>query len=607
MHTRISHNLLFAGPLALLAAAICLIPAAAQVRDREQLVPAQFAQVNDVNGNYWDVQSDGRINNGYNDCFDGAMYLIVNGTQFQSSSNLMRANPQEYVLSHTMNGIRVTRRILIDVKRGAARYLEVFENTQNSKVQLNVQLRTLLGGTCQQVVDSTGSPFSGALGKKVSGICAIHPSYRPCVYFATHDPRSKTKPIISVQSNRTFTFSYSLVINPRQTLSLLHVIAQRRSLPATGVPAVAQQFFDRKPIDAEIPSQLARTVANFRFGPIDFFDAGPLLQTVMDVSDHFDVARDQGDYLVLGEGARFKGRLAGGDFIVKTQFGETKMPLDEVAMLVGGNGIGRRMQLYLRNGEVMQGEVATAGDFVFHGDRGLDVRVQPAALDLLLMRTNKQLDGKADEDVRILIATQDGSRIGASHPESTTLHLATPWGPLDVRLTDVGRLWLEDAPVPTFRLLLSDRSLLPAIPAAAGFLVETPRWGKVKLEFFNINSITNLAAANENDDDEDDPREMPAPFCRLTGESRVAGTVDLRLLPLRTASGVSQIAVSEVASLSQDENSEDPGSVILMLDNGDRMAGVLALRWIPFRIQKHVLRIPLGQIEEVRLKNEQSQ
>lgn len=587
--------------LAWLITVALALSSSAQSRRSEQLVPASFSQVTDVNGNPWDVQTNGRIGNGYNDCFDGAMYLRVNGTEFQASSRLMRASPREYVLSSSLGSVKVTRRILIDTQRGAARYLDIFENLKAGTVSLNVQLRTMLGGSCQQVVNSAGQPFSGVFGKKDSGLCAIHSSYRPCVYFLVADPRSKQKPTVSVQSNRTFMMNYNLKLKPRKSISLLHVIAQRRNLSASGVAAVAKQFFDRRPVEMQIPKPLARTVCNFRFGPVDYFDAGPLLQPVMDLSDYLGVARGEGDFLVLGDEARFKGQLQGTRFLVKTRFGQTAVPLEHVAMLIGGNGVSRRMQLFLRNGEVILGDIATDGDFVFRGEQGLDVQLRPESLDVLLMRTNKETDGKADDDASAIITTQEGLRLAARNPQETKLELATAWGPLNVSLSDLGRLWIEEDPVPTFRVLLSNLSNLPLLPAGDDLVIDTRRWGKVRLKFSEVNRIVNLKLKGTGGE-EDEQNESRVPFCLLAGETKLAATIDLKLLPVTTATGVAQVDVSSIRRLARSET--DDAIFVAVLDNGEEMTGTIPLRFLPVRMGGQVWRVPLQQFLEVHLKRE---
>jgi len=588
--------------LAWLIACPVALPASAQSRKPEQLVPASFSQVNDVTGNIWDVQTNGRINNGSNDCFDGAMYLRINGTEFLSSSRLMRASPREYVLSSSVGNVKVTRRILIDTQRGAARYLDVFENVQRGTASLNVQLRTMLGGTCQQVVNSQGQPFTGILGKKDTGFCAIHSSYRPCVFFLVADPRSKHKPAVSVQSNRTFMMTYNLKLKSKQTVSLVHVIAQRRQLPASGVASVAKQFYNRKPIDMQIPKPLARTVLNFRFGPVDFFNAGPLLQPVMDLSDYFGVARGEGDFLVLGEEARFKGQLQGTKFLVDTRFGRTEVPLESVATLIGGNGVARPMQLFLRNGEVIRGNVATDGDFVFAGERGLDVQLRPESIDLLLMRTDKESDGKADEDAAAIITTQQGQRLAARNAVSTKLELATPWGPLHIALSEIGRLRIEEDPVPTFRVMLTNLSNLPLLPAGDDLVVDTRRWGKVRLKLAEISSIINLEI-QESEGEDDERAELPVPYCLLTGETRLAAMVDLESLPLTTATGIAEVEVAAIRRLARSEAEDEP-IFNIYLDNGEEMTGKIPLRFLPVRMGDQVWRVPLRHFLEIHLKKE---
>lgn len=588
----------------LLAAAPSL-PGLAQDASRESLVPASFRHVQDAHGHRWDVQPNGMISDGYNDCFDGAMNLRINNAEFHgSSNNKMRPDGQEYVLSHTVNNVHVTRRVLIDTKRGAARYLDILQSKQANQATLNVQLRTQLGGSCQQVVASSGKPFTGALGKRDFGICAIQPqTHRPSVFFMVADPRSKTKPAISAHDRRTITFSYNLKLKPQETVTLMHVIAQRRAMIPSGVPALAKQFYHRRPLDPQVPRDLRKTLLNIRLGPIDDFDAGPLLQTVMDLSEHFAVARGQGDFLVLGEEAQFQGQVGDGHLLMRTRFGSTRIPIDQVAMLIGGNGERRPMQLHLRNGEVLVGEASTDGEVVFHGERGLDVKLRPSTLDLLLLRTNKEIDGKPDAESAVMINTQTGDRLAVRNAEQTVVELATPWGPLSTKLNEIGRVWLEEDPVPHYRILLANRTRVPVVPATASMKVDTERWGQVDVRLADVNSLSNLRLQKlKNEDDESEAEvEMPLPYCRLAGSSQLVCTIDLDVLPLRTATGVLNVATSQVASLARSED-DTSSTVNIQLVSGREIVGQLQLPVLSIRTGKQLWRVPLKHFLEARLR-----
>ena len=66
-------------------AAICGLDASAEV-----LVNANWNHKTDTLGFRWDIQHNGAINDGTDDCFDGGMMLLVNQNQF---------NPNDYKMT----------------------------------------------------------------------------------------------------------------------------------------------------------------------------------------------------------------------------------------------------------------------------------------------------------------------------------------------------------------------------------------------------------------------------------------------------------------------------------------------------------------------------
>ncbi|GAH50604.1 unnamed protein product, partial [marine sediment metagenome] len=295
------------------------------------LVPANFSQKTDSMGFRWDVNQSGAVNDGSNDCFDGGLVLSVGGNQFGAQNRMMTFDGREYVLSGTTAGVKVTRRILVDLKRAVARYIEAFENTGNATAQLTVVIRSQLGGSCAQVLTSAGAVFQGKLGAKDVGILTVSSGNRPCVMFLVAGPRSKVRPVVAVKGGRTFIFTYFITVKPGKTVSLVHLVAQRKGIGAATAAELFKGFFrGRRLLTPEIPRHLRRTVANFRMGPGgERGEPCGGLKVVLDLAEQMDVERGTSDVLVIGEEGRLKGTATCGGLAVETAYGRATLDFKE--------------------------------------------------------------------------------------------------------------------------------------------------------------------------------------------------------------------------------------------------------------------------------------
>ena len=103
----------------------------------EKLVPAQLNPRTDSGGSRWDIQANGHIGDGSNDCFDSGAMLLINNRDFNANERQQTVDGSEMVMSGKIDSFSITRRILVDNKRNAARYLELVTNTDIEAIQFS--------------------------------------------------------------------------------------------------------------------------------------------------------------------------------------------------------------------------------------------------------------------------------------------------------------------------------------------------------------------------------------------------------------------------------------------------------------------------------------
>jgi len=571
--------------------------------ETEKLINANFNPITDSLGYRWDFNQHGYVQSGTNGCLSSAGRLYVSGNQFSSSRPMMTADGGEFVLSQNMSGVDVTRRIRVDRKRGAARFLDVFRNPTGQARHVSIKYQMRVGSNWQQAVTNTSSPFAGVLGKKDFGVLAISSSSsRPSALFLIASPRSKTKPTVQVTSNRYIYLNYSLPVKAKGVASLVHLIAQRRNVNATHAPKLFSAFHKTSLIKPEIPRDLRRTVLNFRVGHglgTDY-EPGQEFQAVLDLADELGVERSKVDTLVVDEEAHISGQVVCRALKVRTIFGETSVALSEVALLVGGASSGRPTRVYLRNGEILGGTVEAPG-MKMNTESGTTLALNPAQINALVMRADKS-DGKAPANAAAFLQNHHGDRLALAAGQPLVFDAGTAWGTLPLRLDQLVQISYARDPFPCHRLLLKNKSQISAILGNEELVAKTLRFQDVKLTPQNLSRLTSVVQRKPGqENDEEDEEEVQEPYCELAGDNIIVGQLDLPVLHIAYRIGKTPVKRETIRSLERSDESEGHPVFEVELTGDRKMSGRLAESIVPIRMGDLCLRVPVGHLLAYRV------
>lgn len=593
----------------------------------QALVPAQFNRnVQDAMGFQWDVNQQGAIQSGTNRCFSSAGQLLVNGSSFSPSQQMMTADGMEYVLTRTQSGVQVTRRVRIDVKSATLRYVESFHNPQTTPVTLDVKIMTSLRTSVSSVITDTGRPVSSSsggrpmlpsmpgsprllsyvgapvLGEKDCGLLVTRSSTSyPAVLIYLAGPRSKLRPTLQRQSSYRFLFTYPVTVPPKKTVSIVHGLAQR-NIGGTPDPKTLANYF--KPFQSRdwtrnLPLAVRRSILNAgRSAYAEETPRSPLLQPVMNLADRWDVQRGKTDVLVQDEQTRVSGAVRGSSLTVETPFGKTAVPLGEVALLLGGGGIGRTQRVHLRNGEVLVGTVG-AGELTLEAESGLEVELTPKQINLLFMHADPA-DGKPPPKAVALLKTHHGDQLALAADSPSKIRAATAWGPIEVPLAEIHYLYPIREPQPIHRLILNNKSRLSVILGGSELELATLRFGPVKLAPGAIARLASVKAAgpSEQPGEDDDQQQLKVPHCRLLGGNLLVGTVAAARLDLLTPAGLTPVDARLLRLVErQDEDQQGPNPAFsIELANGTSLVGRFRDGVFPLRALGKVWKLPVHHV-----------
>lgn len=448
------------------------------------LVDAVFQNRSDALGFNWDVNATGMIGDGTNDCFDGGMVLRLDNWNFQPATTRMTKDGLTFVLTGRYGDLEVTRRVTVDLPLAAVRSVETVRNVGSQRVNTVLSVGSQLGGSCQSAGTNAAAPTAGpTLDRKEHTVYALqHPGGRPSVFWCVRSPRNRHPPEYVINNNRHFNFLWRLDLPPGRSVSVLTTVGQRRWAAAPSAQEIEKEVkpFLQARWAQGLPPEVVGTLLNFQANAqVGLDEPEPVLGELLALARALEVERGTAAHLAFAETAPLEGSVAGTVVRVRTRYGDREIPLADVAALRGGAGRGRTPRLYLRNGEILVGDVEAPG-LVLHASSGLELALAPAAVDTLFLPAADG-DGEPPAGAGAFVTLLDGSRLGLKEARRAELQAMTPWGLLAVPGPEVVRLVHAPDPAPGMWAALADGSRFPYLPGGEAVQLETLAFGPLEV------------------------------------------------------------------------------------------------------------------------------
>ncbi len=582
-----------------MAAYLIATPSAAA---QQRLVPANFSSRTDAQGYRWDVNSQGAIGSGTNTCFGGAAVLMINNSSFSSpQSSLMTADGSEFLLTRGMAGLEVTRRIKVDLKAAAVRYVETFRNPTSAPITARITLKTSLGRSQgQALITDSGMPAGATLGKKDSGVILFGQpnSGQLSVLFHLAGSRSKVKPSIQNQSNAQISFNYTLSVAAGKTVSILHGIAQRRlaSIPNAKDAAGLLKPFAGRSWTADLPRDVRRSIVNLGSLGFDDWGDGKSLVTL----ESLGVERQAADVLAVGEQTRLHGTATCKAFTIETRYGTLSLPLEQVAAVVGAKRTGGKPRVLLVDGQVLGGQLTVDG-LRFTMNSGLKLELPADTLDRLVMRARGN-DGEPADEVVAMLVTTEGDRLALRKADRQRVGATTPWGERQIAIHEIRQMVAAEDRL-GHRLVLWDGTRLFAFLHDSALSLNTLHFG---VQEFTPVQIRSLTAVHQPTGDGEDAVDLAAPHVLLTGDNLLVGRIDLPAVHFITSDHKIPVPPNQIRLLRN--VSEESGDTVekgprfeAELWDGGTVVGTLQELVLPVRSGDLVADVPAGDVLEVRV------
>jgi len=587
-------------------------------------VPKQFELWVDQLGFNWQLNQSGALQSGPVTYFQSAMTLSIKGKTYKSKKGgrldggkVSDEKGARIVLYGESDGIKVVRDIWFDKRRGGVRYIDTFINEKGKgPLRLAVQLKTMFRSTWQDLHGTSGKILGGrgatSLNSRDHGVLVKYnrADGRPDTVFLAAGDGEVKKPRISFSSNhRELTFTYDLEVPVGKKVALVHWIMQRNlRVPGDVTEALRPFYLRRRLLQPQVSRELAMVTANFTTDALPEHSVEPYsLESLIALKK---ATQDEGAQRLWEDVLWITGenQLAGevnenAELKVKTAFGERKALIKDVAAIQGGAGVGRMPRVFLRDGQVLAGELV-AKDLTMTSRDGWDMELKVADLMFLLTRL-KEVDGKAPQGAGAFVALRSGDVLAVDGGSDAVMEILSPWGTDRVPLAEIVSLRYTNGAVPKYRLHRQDGSWMSVFLNGPEMNLDTVGDGTVKVRPGEISGIWGAGKpsleADEKADSDDwldfedvaERKSLPVPCCLLVGRNLLHGEISMEALHLISGGAVTKINPQEIVSMERLDESNVMPVFDIELSGGNRLKGRLRERSLIVKTQARSWDIPV--------------
>jgi hypothetical protein len=522
----------------------------------------------DGGGYRWDVQYYGTVYRGTDYAYyGGAMYLKINGSNFQSPNYSGWANKSgdEIELGPWNNrGLQIYRRIKVYKDRPMARWLEVFENPTSAPITLQVAIYGSHSYGIKQTTTSSGSGVFGA--KDFAFMIRNGRANSPPTLHVVTSKRAKLRPSVQIQSNQIYV-RYNLTVPARKTVIICHFESQNRD--ASAHAALMKKFPSYKLLK-DLPGSVRSMIVNM--------NAGGGIGGV-------DLERSEtSDAVILKSGDPIFGSVKNAEFKVKTLLGEMNLPSARIIGMAGGRG--KTVRFVLLDGQVVSGALADK-TLQLDLDGGGLLRIPYDKIAQWSYRiTAERPNDEAFGGPHIILRT--GDRLGFD-PKDLNIKLLTRHGLVALEAEQLLELTMDNAGNAVHRAVFLNGSRL------GGFL--EPEQLQLKLKLGKTVTISRDMIAQMRFTEEERP-DTTLSRVVLTNGDELFGTLAAGSFKLTTDYGSVDIDPSRVKSMKF--RPEDLGRTTVGMWAGSVLKGRLGKSQIAFEISpRTVLNIYAGQFVSI--------
>ncbi len=543
------------------------------------------------------------------------------GTASPGAAPAGGAGPVEKIYRAESKGrpISVEREMRMDPERHAVCVVDVLTNQEKEDRAVRVEYVTSMSdrsgvrfnGTMNQEGESREYGNGLADGTMAAIIFAERPNSTGLPLFVW-GPADAPWPASVQDVSSTLMLSYEGTIPGGGKVALVHWVAAAGLDKNIKLEKTFDLFWkDGRLVNPLVSAAVTPLVVNFPAEALKAADpalakaeaAGKLVDLEA-LCGKLEITRGAKDILWMGKEEQFEGTVTGEKFSMESGGREVTLPLADVAAVRGGGGRGREHKVYLRDGSILTGKCRLQ-DAKLAGDLG-ELTLDADGLELLILHVSAQ-DGRLPKAAQGFVQLRDGSLLWLDGAKFPAFHLATVFGLLEVRPSE---LWtVQRKQEPPFNLLttLADGSRIQgvaqqemlALPVLGRDTVEVRMSDILRLGSATLMEKEMMPAVEEPEAKTDKPKgEAPADYVWLRDGSLLMGKLGPEALKLRVGTTVAEVNAEEVAKLTL--STDGGGQAVVLLQSGSTVKGTLLPDVLEWRRGTQTLTLPVAWVAEVR-------
>jgi len=510
--------------------------------------------VKDGLGNRWDINGVGGVSSGVNNAYSNGMRLtITDGNEFSGGGSRMSEDKREIEIGPWQYGnVRVSRRIYVDEKQGYCRWVDIFENESSEPFRVALCYRNRMGSTIHEVAGSRGAKNIEAKDWAFATMYREN-SNRPVIVHVIASPAAKTKPRIQWKSGTNeVMYFYDLTVEPNKPVALCFFQSQQPN------PEKAKAFMKSFDVAAELgklPAPLREILLNMPSGG-----------TVM---DRLEIPRDAKDDLaVLRNGDQIRGTIATETFVVKTVFGEMKIPADKVLGVLMPQEEDAYAQVALTDGQILAGDLTSS--VVIKRDSENSVTLAPTDFRSAAFKISpeKPADVKVADQFVVL---RNGQRLYLA--DKPSLEFSTLHGKIKLDADTVSRIVTDTPDGGLHRAMFRNGSVLSGLLTADKFSAKLALGATLNV---SINMVARVEFSTE------EAASKATAQVLLRNEDAVMGTLTDADVTVQTETGKQKVKLTDISAMEFD--AENMEKVTLTLNSNSTMSGKLERKNLKFKM-----------------------
>ncbi len=307
----------------------------------------------DGSGNQWIIYYQGSVQQqGNQPVFSQAGIITVNGQQPQQSQqtgNFDAANKELTLTFDPRGPVRHARRLKFEEDANVVRVIDIFDNTQDREVSLNIQLMTSTNygvNDSQLIVDPKAKANAGPAAPEGNIGWVANTGAERAAMALQAGKGSRVKPTIRYQPSNQCITNFQIKIAPKQKSAIVtwYGTFDNADAATTWIDALKES----KAI-SDLPTELRKVIVNVRGGGGGFVGDRELLR-----------GSTTADILELRGGDQMRGDIKLDSYALKTPYGTISLPAKSVAGIFNVGDYRPRQLLVTIDGEIFGGELQQA-------------------------------------------------------------------------------------------------------------------------------------------------------------------------------------------------------------------------------------------------------